>query len=499
MESNWNYKEPLHNVCKNSISLEENAESSFEKHIPPEVWEHIFRGLSPQDFLKVINTRQQWREILKPQTTRALLPLVLPILLENANVPDSQLLQTFLPWRTLSHGAKQSVDKILEADSTSPKTHYEYVTGISKSKSLWLKQSQTRRLTYFASKRYSFKNAEDILNFLIHFGEYSKKGDKDNKFLSKSISFEIQTRLPALLNPDFVSERRLWMLTQYGQQLASLTCNIVGGLTFDYLLHFLELLQHVPNLKILKVGGDLVVEGRGREPNLPDLKHLELLNLEESCGEKSILPPDGDIALGPLLVEHYGPQLKTLICRAGLLEKIGANVVNSYLPNLKCLRVGPVRRSLLLQLTELEFPLEEVQFCRYAATDGTLKLTDFIRGVDQFACTLSHLKIMVDLPDYEFTDVEQEAGNGKLVKLLNLKTLSTTRFNFYTRWFRTVIPSTCPNLEELNIDRAKQETELSVMKGAFQLIQSLKKVVISYCGNERGRPVKMVMMNDLTT
>jgi len=124
----------------------------------------------------------------------------------------------------------------------------------------------------------------------------------------------------------------------------------------------------VPNLMRLKIIGcaedwDESEEFSRAVVRLQNLEQLEMLDVEDFKEEFSNFLSKSKLKLSELLVEKYGPCLKTLICRELFKREIIGKLPNSALVNLKTLRLAPVSSSnTWMILSEIRFlALEEIE------------------------------------------------------------------------------------------------------------------------------------------
>ncbi|ODM90403.1 hypothetical protein Ocin01_16279, partial [Orchesella cincta] len=467
-------------LSKNHSSYENpDYQSQPRFFLPPEIWVQIFHKLEsfPDDFLSVINTSQQWRELLQSKRTTVLLPLILPTSLEAIDVPaDAQLWNIVLSWRGLAPSAKIWVDQILSVEATLPTKYYQRVSERSEPIGNWHGRSNFLRLTNFADGRQTrLSSPQDVQNFASHFALDLEA--KANPFVTKHVVLN--------LTPDFSNEEErslLNVMKQYGNNIFALTLNIMPRrLLPNSLPVLLELFRYVPNLKILRINGFLGIQGvqdifpyQIRRADVTNLKNLELLDLEVID-----LTSTERFNLASIILELYGSHIRTLICRRELIEHGDVPFLNASLPNLRCLRVGTVSSTLLETLSQLQWPLEELQFVRFTWLLYPT-ITSLLRAINNFSRTLNHLHLRVgwynaDQPQARVLErIGEDNMEMAMETLPKLTTLSLRPFIIERDWFLNVMLAKCPKLKELRLTRALNEVNIIHMKEALQNKISVK-------------------------
>ncbi|CAL8136484.1 unnamed protein product [Orchesella dallaii] len=462
------------------------------KHLPAlplEMWEEILKDLSPIDFLAVINTCPQWRESLESNKTAALFPLILPILGEQIKMICCHVKNTFLTWRAVNRGARRAVNKLACAESSSFKKYYERVTAESTNAvNRYSLTCQQNELIKRGKTEILFE--ERIADFLQHFTAESTPSPSlrefEHPFFSGAVTLCIENKG---LNQPYLNSRRTLICTRFGHQISALTFCHFQPFSHDNFNHFMELLHHVPNLKVIRLDGTSKTGTHHKRAQilerLPNLKHLELLDFGDYGGS----PGPEDYQLGGILLDKYGPNLKALICEEMFLR--AGNVFPSrlsHLSNLRCFRLeGWFSISHLELLTQLELPfLEDLQIFEkekyfYKSDIGDQKQgMAFIRMLNRFANTLTHLQLLAGIPPYEGVPIEEDEEEANVV-LHKLTRLSSRVFNVTSPWFRDVFLKKCPNLKKIVLERPGNDIERDLLEngvllGFFEKLPNLEEV-----------------------
>ncbi|ODM90409.1 hypothetical protein Ocin01_16275 [Orchesella cincta] len=483
MENGAKPEEPLLPIPMEVSLPPERIEEQAKAIFPLEVWEHIFGfvdlELTPTDFMALVNTSPEWRLVLKRSVTSALLPLVLPLVLEYLDASEKPLLKNVLSWRRINKNVKNSVDQILSSISTSPRKYYERKSERNVSRWNSFKTiSKLQSLIHIVDKRNHIWSSGNLHSLLRHFGNDDEA--KCNPFLTRTVELKIN---PYMVN----DEQRLHsLLVRYGHNISALTIKMEGTLPLDTVHRLMSLLRRVPNIKVLKLGDYFGVdwyEGGGDDGRITPVNFPNLNDLQ--CLDWSFTDEERFFRLGLQFVEQYGQQLHTLICGVNFLQTFDVTTLNSLLPNVRCLRVGLVRCQDLYHLdtfTHLDWPLEELQLSSFH-TSVKNSVVDFFCSISKFAPTLAYLQIFSEFPIHEDFKIQCNpefllSVNGLMMIHHSVKKLSTLLTNIHSAWFKHVVPTKFPNLEELNLYNSLQQDDLEDLKIIFSTLPNLKRIVI---------------------
>ncbi|CAL8134274.1 unnamed protein product [Orchesella dallaii] len=486
-KSSFKTKTMQHSVSKeDEMEAEIKCQKKIVEYPPnismllPEIWEDIFSLLPSTDFLTVINSCPEWRELLASRRTSMLLPLVLPILKEY--LPISSLLHC----RGVSKSAKNVIDETL-TEHSSPLQYFQQVSC----KDEWLLQSKMHQMVETVNRKYDFRERKVLDKFLTHFSINSNThssatnastptSENANPFLTRFIKLSLDLgENPAEDEDDeTISQLRFrprpLLLAKFGTAVSIFTCEVTTGFERFNFLRMLLLLTHLPNLKVLKIVGSLEEWEEEAEylrvAEFPELEQLETLDLEEF----SDLHVEG--ALVPTLFKHYGSQLKTLICSGRLFDATTITVtkLNIYLPNLSYLRVKAVTSGALFKLSKVDWQLEYLQFQDVLWSDRRLNLGQILQVVNRFGKTLSQLQLFVLLSSEQVNRFDP----SKMSIMPKLKMLSTTLGNLNTTWFWKFIEDKCCHIQELGLHTDKIVTPIDeeLAKRGFRLLPTLNRI-----------------------
>ncbi|ODM97967.1 Phosphoglycerate kinase [Orchesella cincta] len=436
--------------------------------------------------------------------TGILIPQVFPIIINNLNVS----LNTLLDWRLITHEIQLAIDTMIEEESA---FLYNKSTNVKKPAQIPSespdKTTNGSRLSHKIIQKYVFNTAEEVQNFLSHFGAPSSSSSRFfsgpkkmtiNPFLTRSVY--LATECEGEQNPKVVNPCRILMLETFGYHIRNMTFHISGTLLGDSLIHFRALLPLVPNIKCLKIVGCAEDWVDSEEfirvvVRLPELEKLELLDISNFTEEFSNFYDKSKFTLNELLVEKYGSQLTTLICEEALFKRENVGKVLNSLPNLKTFRLSPVTHSnTLLILSEVEWPvLEELELWgddgsggNYDPFSDTVFGQDFIRAVNNFSASLVHLKLHgIKLISQEALSWEQQPDNKEdhnqleLSAMPRLVTLTTELSNIHINWLWNTIRQNSKQLEEVTVQTfSVSNGGLNELQREFNMLPKLKRIVI---------------------
>jgi len=421
-------------------------------------------------------------------------------------------LTTSINWRLVCKRAKNGIDDMFEKEAVR-------FYNSRQTASTALPQRMTQ-----LNQKYSFKNGERVQKFLSHFGatssRFSTKAKINNPFLSRSL--HLSTQCEEGEDPKVVNPCRVLMLENFGHHIHNITFHISGTLLGDSLIHFRALLPLVPNLKCLKIVGCAEDWVESEEfirvvVRLPNLEQLEVLDVEGFKEEFSNFLSKSKFTLNELLVEKYGPCLKTLICGEELFkrENVG-KLLNSALNNLKTLRLAPVTHSnTLMTLSEIDAPeLEELEIWGEDGGGGcgnhdpfadTVFGQDFIRAVNNFAASLAHLKLHEirlanETLSWDSSQDEHDPDDDDDKKLVisempKLTTLTMQLSNLIIPWFWNPIRLNSHHLEELTLTTYSiSRGGLEQLKQEFGVFSKLKRIVIHCAYPEKSSESKKIVL-----
>ncbi|CAL8134382.1 unnamed protein product [Orchesella dallaii] len=435
--------------------------------LPPEIWDKIFCSLeSRNDLCAVINTCGEWSELL----TSKKLPLGLPIVLVNKNIS----LNTLLFYRQLNRKTKEVVDKQLQKYSAFPEE--DFANHLC----------SCRRNTYskleLLSRRYFFWQSSDTKRFLKTF-RLKSRAKKHNPFVTRSIT---------LKHTGSGIDHFRTLLDCSGHHVFHITFVPVyapGNLT-----ELLSLLHLLPNIRTLKVDGDLYLQSERdylRATSFPTLSYLTALDF--SCASVEDLAA---IAYeDPLIIRlfrTYGKQLQTLICRGSLFHAENLRVdwfhtenLSNLLPNLKNLRIiGVTATSVALtELAQVNWPLEKLQLWDLGDNSAPVQMVTVLQLIQTFGNTLAQVHLHIHLKEGQYGS---KPKTSLVAPLSHVKSLSTYRsiFSITNCWeyFETMFV----NVEELTVfeplgHRVASKCENFVLaKKCFETLPKLKLVTVTF-------------------
>ncbi|CAL8146385.1 unnamed protein product [Orchesella dallaii] len=466
----------------------------FPYALPPEVWEKVFSNLSPNDFLAVINTCHEWRELLRPQRTATLLPLVLPILLNTIDLN----LHDVLTWREVSHGAKFVVEEFWKSVFSSSQTHFDTL-----SKQCWSSVHEDPELRFEKAQNllekvtccYTFQDYFGIQDFLSHVNPRSLNPAKSvmhTQLMSNYIGLTLAEPSPnnemEAVELDFQKQTQLSLLnSQFGYNISALSINLTHYTIINcWAVHFVGLLEHVPNLKILRLSGYVAYSEDKRllAKKFPKLNHLELLDIENYREDRKT-----KVSLTRQLISRYGPQLLSLICGENLLFHVDRKVPNSGLPNLHLLLFKNINCGALNLLSQMDWPLESLQLQVNEGEDHYVRLGNFFKAVNKFGPTLNHLQLAVHLDQLVGQVLLNQVNRMTMTVCPSVFKLTTEYSNICTSWWWTLVQAKFPNLVELEVhmDHASK-WDMIFPKMAFEKMSKLERIFISCATPPRGFP-----------
>ncbi|CAL8105524.1 unnamed protein product [Orchesella dallaii] len=449
----------------------------------PEIWETILSRLSSTDFSSLINTTLYWNSEFSDQKTRALLPLVVPVLINNSP------LEAMLPLRTASSQTKLDVDKEMEAMAFSLDAYWAMI--INEEGRIGLTERPTAHRLFTAAK---FHSAADLTEL------FTRVLTEENPFKMRSIHVNIN-----IINDQFdLAQQELWsllsLLEKFGTYTRILRCHIEAlSSTNSKILHLASLLETTPNLKVLSICGNFRNQNGSLDHPFPKMPHLELLDLEKYWFGDWAPREDG---IDMFLLQNYGRQLKAFMCDGAFLDYAGSRL-NHLVPKISKLRLVKVNLSCLLKLRQLDFPLEEIQFIKYqkydAKTNESLRLGHFVRAVSKFS-SLIHLALHVNLNSPLRNDLENIEPHY-MEPFPELMSFTTKLSNVDTPWFWPFVQTKFPHLKVLILQISKMnlvvEDSLVVeAEKGFKLLKKLEKVFILCDGKQVASSYKIVITKD---
>ncbi|ODM88503.1 hypothetical protein Ocin01_18178 [Orchesella cincta] len=444
-----------------------------------ENWDKVL-PLSATDFLALINSSSYWRTMFKSKIANELLPLVLPVLLNNLSYGVTPV--SLLCWRGVSHQSKALVDELLEKALSPQKYYDDLTTNLFEWSPSIIDDEYPIRSVVLKISRYHLALNQGRLQQLMTRSSYSR---------------------PAILNLVIDQEyvgTTLELFTQYGHNLTDLCLH----LAFLPQNLFFELLSLTPNLNVLQLNGDMEsVDDEDGMPDVQQLSRLRLLDIESFLNFPLQLPR------APSILRICGPYLERLICNTKFLNEHENDVrlLNSgSFPNLSCLRLGTSYGDTSFDtLHRLQnHPLQKLQLYVNCYPD-TNYAYDFqplpiLSAVNTFANTLTHLQLFLNVVGR----VPQSRLDGFL-PFQRLRKLSTWLPNLLQNWFWPFIQSKCQNLEELRLHTQnwnEEEINVDQLRRGFELLPRLDKIVV-FCGfhqvarSQHGKmPEKVVISRD---
>ncbi|ODM90066.1 hypothetical protein Ocin01_16614 [Orchesella cincta] len=444
--------------------------------ILPELWDQILNNLSPTDFLAIINSSLQWRNMFKTKTTDLLLPLVLNVLLKHWAVSKKSVLN----WRQVNRKAKLFIEGRLEE---SPQQFYKNRDhDQDMDLSMWSSKRQVRNqplgeIIEKIKNRYDFKYPSEMEQFTSRLATTGLS----NPFLTKSLSVFI-------LDQRYRSDKHLDldpilmnMMSKFGHGISTMTFDL-AGVNISY---FFSLLGHISNLKVLKMNGPFILFPEYEDEMLMDrewanLKHLEILDIEKF--RENMRPQNSRTGgLCTALLGRCCTQLKILICSNDFFGIEGnVNLLNSTsLPNLRCLRVSKADASVFTVLSEIKgLHLAEMQFVNCWDRD-VHTIGSVIRAVDNFSQTLTHLQLFFKLDKGDVNLMLQESNWTKV--LPKLSAFTTYWQNVDTSWFNSFIQHKCQNLKVLSLHGNYFVEENKMFKRTVKIVSQLKLQKVVFC------------------
>ncbi|ODM90703.1 hypothetical protein Ocin01_15979 [Orchesella cincta] len=347
--------------------------------LPPENWIQILerRDFSGTDFLSIINTCPEFREMLKTERTTHLLPLALTSVMKY--VPS----QTFLQFRELTKRTKYEMDKALVAYRTSPSVAFH----LSETPRLYL-DSQLKRI----SSNYRFSHRAHVNDFLAHFGN-ADVTPESHPFPMGHVEFTLADRGSAdsqIEYEDYLAFKLLLEGRKFGPHVSSVTFHISGHQDRDARQLFgklSSLLHWIPNVKHLDLrshqkkfllDGEVIGMLLGELVNpmdiFPSLPFLTSLNLD--CLDI----PENTLNR---IIYHYGQQLEGLSINGALFTNPrlkDPDVPLKYLfSQVKVLHVYQPEVNALLILKSLKgWAVELIQFSGVREEAGDAPITQHL-------------------------------------------------------------------------------------------------------------------------
>ncbi|ODM91218.1 Leukocyte antigen CD37 [Orchesella cincta] len=406
--------------------------------LPPEIWEKIIGNLEAQDDIcAVINTCVEWSELLASKK----LPLGLPILLVNRGTS----LDAVLVYRQLNRKIREVVDKQLQKYSTFPEEDFSSHLCACRRNAI----SKLEKLNW----RYFFWHSSDTKRFIKTF-RLKNRSAKYNPFITRSIT---------LKHNGLGVEHFRTFLDCCGHHVHHITFVPVwapGNLT-----ELLSLLHLVPNIRTLKIDGDLYLQTERdflRSSIFPPLSHLTALDFSVSL--------------------FHAENLR--------VDWFHTENLSSLLPSLKNLRIiGVTSTSVALtELAQVNWPLERLQLWDLGESTSTVEMETVLRLVQKFGNTLTQI-------GQSGSKVKTSHNYGAL--LCHVKSLSIYRSTFSNTTCWTYFQEIFGNVEELTIfEPAAQpissKSENNAMaKKCFEALPKLKTVTVTFSPRRNKEPIVM--------
>ncbi|CAL8097619.1 unnamed protein product [Orchesella dallaii] len=455
--------------CLNKMKREMSFRSPKTTPIlPPELWSHIFRFLSPEDLYSVTKTCPEWNELLEENKNAFLVPLVLPSVMKYVDKI------TMLKFRRISNLTKNAVDKTLQSfansDDEDPfdrhRSHYE-------------ESSSKRHLRsvaniIFWSYRFTFKDFGRFLGNL--YPDLSIVSSNINPFLLRYISYV----------SDYQSGYRphvLSILPKFGHHLSSLRCTIVGDSSNEPFHNVVAQLRLVPNIKRLCI--EPVLRPRNiTEQDLsrasttvyefPALPQLVILEVRLMVSNLFL----DVVALA--MLRQYSKQLVCFTCDTKLFLSHDLNVdrLNLMFPNVRKFHLicsAPDIGTGLEKLSNVSWPLERLHLEAYG--EDHVSPRSVISTICNFHKNLEHLKVECVLKSEQLKADKQNEHEEELRKMSKLKIVIAMANNMDSNVFCKFLKYNCQHLQELYIESFDLQYK-ERGRWALENLRNLEKVVL---------------------
>ncbi|CAL8140232.1 unnamed protein product [Orchesella dallaii] len=205
--------------------------------LPPELWNHIFQYLSPEDLFSVSNTCPAWNELLEDKKTTYLFPFVLPLIMGHVER------KTLFNCRSITKASKSGFDKTLQSfcnsDDVNPFGHH-HEDSIS--------QRCLREVACKLKRHYDFShvNFKEFLQKV--FPQFSTTSSEFNPFLLRHMVLASRSGDVYLPGHHVRS-----ILPKFGHHLVSLDLIIETNSIDTLFSRIVSQLSLVPNLKRLAI------------------------------------------------------------------------------------------------------------------------------------------------------------------------------------------------------------------------------------------------------
>ncbi|CAL8147380.1 unnamed protein product [Orchesella dallaii] len=401
----------------------------------PELWNRVFGYLTtPEDFQAVINTCQQWHNLLYSKKPVGLFGQVLPIL-NQMRSSEGNLgfdLNTLLTMREVHSEWRNQIDNHLDCN---PKCHSRLST---------------------AADMEAFMTAAAPLSI-----------QRGNPFLGRSLELSIDIR-----NQDGSVEAIQRLFETYGRAVTTADLGYTFGfISPQTLASHLALL---PSIEVLKLVG--IFDVNDDETHLPvlyyPLSKLKRLDISRSYYAR-ITAETGRVLFSPLLRSCSCSQTLTYLCAGGYRLKVPG--INEIIPNLKQLHVWhPVSELGDHQvLSELRMKLEDI-----CITNWIVPSVSFLSSLNNFRTTLTILNLNLQVDDAIDSTQLGEFPSLKTVQL-RVRSASFNNIPSERQIILFFIPVLCPRLEVfwITFNRALRVLDLQLASAMVsETFKSLKDI-----------------------
>ncbi|CAL8147365.1 unnamed protein product [Orchesella dallaii] len=399
----------------------------------PELWNMIFGYLTtPEDFQAVINTCQQWHNLLYSKKSVGLFGQVLPIL-NQMRSSEGNLgfdLNALLTMREVNSEWRKQIDKHLNSN---PKRHSRLST---------------------AADMEAFMTAAAPLSI-----------QRGNPLLGRSLELSIDVR-----NQDGSVEAIQRLFETYGKEVTTADLGYTFGFVSPQTLA--SHLALIPSIEVLKIAG--IFDVNDDENHLPvpcySLPKLKRLDISRSYYAR-ITAETGRVLFSPLL--RSCSQTLTYLCAGGYRLKLPG--INDLIPNLKQLNVWhPVSELGDHQvLSELRMKLENI-----CITNWIVPSVSFLSSLNNFRTTLTILNLNLQVDDAIDSTQLEEFPSLKTVQL-RVRSASLNNIPSERQIILFFIPVLCPRLEVfwITFNRALRVLDLQLASAMVSnMFKSLKDI-----------------------